>query len=232
MSYYDHFADQSTTRVGRWIQRTAKRRQLAAIQPFLPGTDSAILEIGPGTGELTRLFDLLGYRNYTAVEPNAKLRERLAASGVRTRSYMIPHLEEDDDSFDVIVLFHVFEHLASAQDAREFVSEAQRVLRPGGLLCILSPDYLQSRQDFFNVDYTHSNITTLRRALQLLHDHGFLVLEQAYFSAFFRGFAATLVSHIVRLGLWFSVGNKIDSKLYKLKTTFLRAFLVIGVKQR
>jgi SAM-dependent methyltransferase len=232
VSYYDCFADQSATRVGRWIQRTARRRQLAAMQPFLPATDCAVLEIGPGTGELLQAFRLLGYRNYTVVEPNAKFREHLAATGVATRSYMIPHLEEEDSSFDVIVLFHVFEHLETTRDARMFISEARRVLRSGGLLCILSPDYLHLRQDFFNVDYTHSNITTLRRTLQLFHDNGFGLLKHAYFSAFFSGCMATLISHMVRLALWFSVGNRIDSRLYKLKTTFLRSFLVVGAKQR
>ncbi len=232
MSYYDHFADQSTTKVGRWIQRYANQRQLAIIQPFLPGTDCAILEIGPGTGELTRLFLQLGYRNYTVVEPNTKLRRHLAGMGVGTRNYMIPHLDEEDDSYDLIVLFHVFEHLDGVQEVGAFMSEARRVLRTGGLLCIASPDYLHCGQDFFNVDYTHSNITTLRRISQLFHDSGFQISKCAYFSGFFSGVAATLVSHIVRLGLWFSVGNKLDSKLYKLKTTFLRSFLIIGARQR
>lgn len=231
MSYYDYFADQSTTRVGRWIQCSANRRQLAVIQPFLPNADAAILEIGPGAGDLARLFLLLGYHNYTAVEPNARLREHLAQMGIAARDYMIPHLEEEDGKLDAIVLFHVFEHLDGNYQVAIFMSEARRALRPGGLLCILAPDYLHLRQDFFNVDYSHSNITTLRRTLQLLHDNGFDVLEHVYFSGFFKGFAATFVSHLVRLGLGFSTGNDLDSKLYKLKTAFLRSFLVIGARR-
>jgi SAM-dependent methyltransferase len=230
VSYYDYAAEQSTTSLGRWIRKAARRRQLSAIQPLLPGTDCEILELGAGTGELAEAFQSLGYHRYIAVEPNAKLRERLTAMGVLTKGYMIPHLDEVDKSFDVIVLFHVFEHLDCSRDARVFMSEARRVLRPGGLLCILSPDYLHSRQDFFNVDYSHSNITTLRRTLQLYHDNGFRILKHAYFSAFFCGWAATLMSYVFRIGLWFSVGNKIDSKLYKLKTTFLRSFLIVGEK--
>ena len=230
MSYYDNFADQSTTRVGRWIQRTANRRQLAVIEPYLPGTDCAILEIGPGMGELATLFLLKGYRNYTVVEPNRKLRERLAGMGLVTRSYMIPDLDEGDNTFDVIVLFHLFEHLDGTREARLFLSEARRVLRPDGLLCILSPDYLHCQRDFFNVDYTHSNITTLRRTWQQFYDSGFRVKKYTYFSGFFSSPTATLISQVVRLGLWLSTGNKIDSKLYRLKTTFLRSFLVIGAK--
>jgi hypothetical protein len=62
--------------------------------------------------------------------------------------------------------------------------------------------------------------------------NGFLVFRHSYSSGVFSGFAATLVSDndMVRLGLCIGLGNKIDSKLYRLKTTFLRSFLVIGAK--
>jgi SAM-dependent methyltransferase len=230
--YGRYFADQSTTSIGGWIKNHARQRQLAVIESFIPDTGKAILEIGPGFGELTQLFLAAGHDNYTVIEPNMAMRERLAAWDVKTRDYLIPDLRETDESFDVIVLFDVFEHLNGTPEAQRFAAEAHRVLRPEGIICILSPDYLHWRYDFFNGDYSHSNITTVRRTLQLLHDHGFVVLEQAYFSGFFRGASATLVSYIFRLGLWFSVGNKIDSKLYKLKTTFLRSFLVIGAKPK
>jgi hypothetical protein len=91
---------------------------------------------------------------------------------------------------------------------------------------------LHCQHDFFNVDYTHSNVTTVRRTLQLFHDNGFRVLKYTYFSGFFSGLLATFVSYVARFALFFSVGNGLDSKLYKLKTTFLRSFLIVGAKVR
>ena len=226
----DYFADQSTTSAGNWLKHRARQRQLAAIQRFVPDTTSAILEIGPGLGELTALFVAAGYSDYTVVEPNTAMREYIATMGVQTRDYFIPKMPEDDESFDVIVLFNVFEHLNGTPEAQIFMSEARRILRPDGLLCIMAPDYLHWQRDFFNGDYTHSHITTVRRSIQLFHDNGFSVEQYTYFSGFASGLSATFLSYLARCGLFLSVGNNLDSKLYKLKTTLLRSFLLIGIK--
>lgn len=228
---YNYYAEDSVTPVGEWMVRNARRRQLDLIRPFLCGSDSALLEIGPGFGQLTELFLEVGYHNYTVVEPNDLLRKRLEERGVRTKDYTIPLLQEYDNSYDAIIMFHVLEHLGGVAEAGAFVSEAARVLLPGGLLCILSPDYLHLRQDFFNVDYTHAYVTTVRRVAQLFHDGGFDVLKCTYFSGMFAGVPATLVSNLVRLGLCFSSGNRLRSRLYKLKTSLLRSFLIIGKKR-
>ncbi len=228
MSYYDHYVDQSTTRVGRWMRQASCRRQQALIQAYLPRDRCSILEIGPGSGELARAFLDAGFTDYAAVEPNAKLREHLEGMGIRVKDYMIPLLDEEDRSYDLIAMFHVFEHLDGIKDLRTFMSESRRVLRTGGLLAIVSPDFVHFGRDFFNVDYTHSNVTTLRRTRQVLHDSGYQILRQTYLSGFISGPLATPLSHAFRIGLCFSSGDSHDSKLYKLKTSFLRSFLIIG----
>jgi SAM-dependent methyltransferase len=228
VSYFDHFAAQSTTRAGRRAKRYARERQIARILPLLPDRRCAILEIGPGFGELAELFQRAGHQDYTAVEPNALMREQLAQRGIKTRDYRLPELEEQDSSYDAIVLFAVFEHLNGNQEAQLFMSEARRVLRPHGLLCLLAPDYLHWGRDFYNVDYSHNNVTTVRRVSQLFRNNGFGVVDSVYFSGFFSGPLATLVSSLVRYGLFFSSGDNPDDRLYRLKTSFLRSFLIIG----
>ena len=59
--------------------------------------------------------------------------------------------------------------------AREFVTEALRALRPGGVAVFVVPDYLKERAFFWDVDYTHNFVTTERRVRQLLDDSGFHV---------------------------------------------------------
>ena len=61
--------------------------------------------------------------------------------------------------------------------ARAFVSESWRVLKGGGVLFVVVPDYLKERTFFWDVDYTHNFVTTERRVRQLLYDGGF-ELEQ------------------------------------------------------
>jgi SAM-dependent methyltransferase len=158
------------------------------------------------------------------------MRRTLASKGITTRDYLVPPLAEAASSYDAIVLINVFEHLDDARQARLFIDEAWRVLRREGVLCIAAPDYLHWRQDFFNCDFSHNNVTSVRRTLQLFHNGGFRLLRYDYYSGFFTGALATAVSHLVRVGLSFADGNGIDKKLYKLKLTFLRRFILLGAK--
>jgi len=231
VGYFDHFVQTKTaTSIGRMILRRMKQREFVIIQRYLSNRESSILEIGPGNGEVTELLLKAGYRNYTVVEPNTVMRERLASKGVTVKDYMIPCLSEEDSTYDAIILISVLEHLGNTQQAIIFFDEAWRVLRPRGILFILSPDYTHWKEDFFLCDYTHCNITSVRRTLQLFHNHGFRPLKWIYFSGFFTGRLATIVSHIARLSLFFASCDGIADKLYKLKLSFSRRFLVIGVK--
>jgi cyclopropane fatty-acyl-phospholipid synthase-like methyltransferase len=231
MSYFDHFAHSPGTPIGNCIKRRSRQRVFIIIEALLHDPECAILEIGPGWGELAECFRNAAYHNYTVVEPNRMMRNHLASKGFVTKNYLIPDLAEADNSYDVIILVDVFEHLNDTHEAKVFIAEARRVLRPDGILCILSPDYLHWKEDFFNSDFSHSNATSVRRTLQLFHTNGFRALTYVYFSGFLTGMLATLVSHLVRLGFFFLSGNAIDSKLYKLKLAFLRQFLIIGVNQ-
>lgn len=230
MSFFDHYADPKITRIGDWILHRTVQTEFRLMRPYLHTPEIAILEIGPGMGGLADQLYKSGYRNYTGIEPNPTMRERLAQRGFAVRDYLVPPLKEMDDGFDFIILTHVFEHFNDTRDAVSFMRDAHRVLRVGGMLCIISPDYLHCKEEFFNCDYTHSNITTVRRTIQLFHDNGFRVCYYEYLSGFFTGFKATLLSHLTRLVFRFVDSNGLDKKLYKLKTTFLRSFIVIGEK--
>lgn len=230
MSYFDHFAQSRGTVLGNRLSRRAVSRQFAHIQRLLPSADSAILEIGSGQGDLADLFHQAGYHDYTVVEPNALMRDALAQRGFKTKNYLIPRLDEVNCSYDALVLFDVFEHLNDTSAAMTFIAEAARVLRPAGLLCILSPDYLHWQADFFNCDFSHSNVTSVRRMLQLFHNQRLRVLEYAYFSSFLEGLPATVLSYAGRAGLMFANSNGMDRRLYKLKLSCLRRFLIIGRK--
>jgi SAM-dependent methyltransferase len=230
MSYFDHFAAEPGTPLGQWIKRRTRYNALRRITPLIPDPAAAILEIGPGWGELALCFREAGYCNYTTVEPNQTMREHLTGKGFVTKNYLIPNIAEPDLSYDAIVLADVFEHLSSMDEAQRFIAEAYRVLRVGGILCIMSPDYLHWKAEFFNCDFSHSNVTSVRRLIQLFYANALQTVSHEYYSGFIMGRAATLVSYIVRAALFFVKGNAMDSKLYKLKVTFLRQFVVIARK--
>ncbi|MDQ2995291.1 MAG: class I SAM-dependent methyltransferase [Pseudomonadota bacterium] len=230
MSYFDHFATAPMTPLGKWILMNVLKREFLIIKTMMPSREAVILEVGPGMGELAQFFLDAGYHNYIAVEPNKIMREHVAMKGIITKNYLIPRLLEEDNSCDAIILSDVFEHLNDANEAKIFISEARRVLRPDGIICIATPDYTHWREDFFNADFSHSNITSVRRTIQLFQNHGIKVVKYVYMSGFMTGVPATIFSQLVRIGLFFLHSPGTDDKFYKFKLTFLRRFLIIGSK--
>ena len=105
-----------------------------ALDWLLPHGVSDVLEIGAGTGVLTRL---LGERvaHVTAVEPDDRMRAVLAASEARVailegRAEEIPAASS---SFDVVIAASAWHWV----DEERAVPEVARVLRPGGRLSLV-----------------------------------------------------------------------------------------------
>jgi ubiquinone/menaquinone biosynthesis C-methylase UbiE len=229
MSYFDHFSSSNRTSIGEWIVKQVKKQEYEALHPFITES-SKILEIGPGWGEMQEILFSNGFRNYYAIEPNPAMCNELLRKGIVVRSYLIPELKEEDQSFDVVFLSDVFEHLNGSSDGQVFMQHCRRILKNNGIICIASPDYLHWKDDLFLSDYTHSNITSVRRTIQLFQDNGIQTIKTIYLSGFITGKSATLLSRLVRLVSVFVQRDRIDNKPYKLTTSFLRRFLIIGKK--
>ncbi len=231
MAFFDHFARGTPTQVGAWLEKLTKRREQVYISRFLSSREAEILEIGPGQGLLARIFINSGFSRFDACEPNPLMNSLLTGLGIRTISnFMVPPIQAPDRSYDALIIADVLEHLADAEYAQQFVKEARRVLRPGGILSIISPDSLDWKTDFFNCDFTHNYVTTLRRARQLLYDAGFRIAGSRYTYGPFTGVGGFLVSRCVKVLTFLTSGSRSDEdKLYKLRLTFLRRFTIVGI---
>jgi SAM-dependent methyltransferase len=104
------------------------------------GPGAAVLDLAAGTGKLTRSLLAAGL-DVVAVEPQAELRERLAAivGGERVREGVAEAIPLDEASVDAVTVadgFHWFNQPRA-------LAEIRRVLRPGGGLAVLStaPDW-------------------------------------------------------------------------------------------
>ena len=233
MATYDFFASRRTTILGHLLGGALTRRFLREIRQHCPGAKD-IIEIGTGHGGLAEVLRSGGY-GYIGYEPNERLAAKATEAGFTMRNALVPPLQEPDASCDVILMSHVFEHMGSIAQAQEFLSEARRCLRPGGTLFLLSPDLLGFGADFWNVDYTHTFPTSLHRVKQMLPDAGlepvravFVYGSLPYFPGYFLnlGMKAFLtVSHPVLELLYPRL-----PRLYKLRTTFSRSFLVLARK--
>ena len=116
-----------------------------------------LLEPGCGRGEHLRLFKNLGVDVYGLdLSPEAPLY-------AKDLNIKVCDLEKDklpypDNYFDVIYSKSFLEHL---RDPSKFLNEAYRVLKPGGLLLSMVPDWESQYKKFYD-DYTHvSPFTTI-----------------------------------------------------------------------
>jgi len=232
LAYFDHFATGRSTRVGDWLTVRAIETQFAFLSRYLPHDGKAdILEIGPGYGELAARIMAAGYANYDVVEPNPVLRAKIASLGLRlTKSYRIPDIDEPDESYDAIIACDVFEHLNDSREAQRFIAEAKRVLRGGGILFILSPDFMDWKEDFYNCDFSHSNPTTVRRTREMFLNEELVTEANRYMYSGFTGLAGLVMSRLVKMATFWASGEGLDVKFYKLRLTFLRRFMIIGRK--
>jgi SAM-dependent methyltransferase len=121
-------------RSGRWRRRLEKELLPWVLQGVELGDD--VLEIGPGPGVTT---DLLRDRTQrlTALEVDAAaaaaLHERLNDSGVRVVHGDGAAMPFADGAFSGVVSLTMLHHVPTAALQDRLLSEARRVLRPGGV---------------------------------------------------------------------------------------------------
>jgi SAM-dependent methyltransferase len=158
-----------------WMSRKRAARVHALI-----GRRGRILEIGCGRGLLLRHLAQLGHECH-GIERSA-LAARRAAQSEELRVYTQP-LEKchfADEYFDVVILWHVLEHLDHPQAT---LAQISRLLKPGGLLCLEVPNLssLQScstGKNWFHLDVEHHLYHfSLNGLHQLLLSTGFNVEE-------------------------------------------------------
>jgi SAM-dependent methyltransferase len=111
-----------------------ERLLLALLLRAKPGP--SVLNAGAGQGTFTQLLEQRGFEVTSMdLSPPAVevLRERVQGPVALGNLLDVPF---DDESFDVVVLGEVLEHIARDDEA---LKEAARVLRPGGVVAISVP---------------------------------------------------------------------------------------------
>lgn len=96
-----------------------------------------LLDVGCGTGDFLELAKQNNW-NVFGIEPNLKART-IANKKTNNSVYKTEHLLElKSNSFDVITLWHVLEHLPNLN---EHISIFKKLLKPNGTLIIAVPNY-------------------------------------------------------------------------------------------
>ena len=115
-------------------QRGRPEYPQSAVEWLVPRRARRVLDLGAGTGKLTRSLAAAGLK-VTAVEPSREMRERLAAAVPRAvvLAGTAERIPLADDSVDAVVVAHAWHWF----DAALAVPEIARVLVPGGTLSLV-----------------------------------------------------------------------------------------------
>ena len=93
-----------------------------------------LLDIGSGTGDFLTTAKNSGW-TITGIEPNQKAKDISISKGV----VFVDNLESiQDNSFDVITMWHVLEHVPNLENQ---IAELKRLLKPNGTIIIAVPNF-------------------------------------------------------------------------------------------
>ena len=116
-----------------FVKSIALRNKLDLINSLQPDK-GRILDIGAGTGDFLSVAKQNGWQTI-GVEPSDKAKAIAKNKGV---SFVEKTTELEDQSFDVISMWHVLEHVP---DLDEQIKELKRLLKPSGTLIIAVPNF-------------------------------------------------------------------------------------------
>lgn len=116
-----------------FIKSIALKNKLNLVNSLQP-TKGSILDIGAGTGDFLSVVKENGW-NTIGVEPSEKAKAIAQKKGV---SFVEQTSELENNSFDVITMWHVLEHVPNLDNQ---IKELKRLLKPNGSLIIAVPNF-------------------------------------------------------------------------------------------
>ena len=123
-------------RVYHLVRKISLKRKLKLINTF-KSEGKTLLDIGCGTGDFLHVAQQDNW-SVTGIEPNDSARQ-IANSKTNNAVFNISHLEDlGENSFDVITLWHVLEHLPKLET---HIQLFKHLLKPNGTLIIAVPNF-------------------------------------------------------------------------------------------
>jgi len=128
------------------LTRTANINLINLFEAELPLGGKTILDFGCGTGNYLYAMKTLAGANVYGVEPSAGMREKALAKGLDVRQGDHAGIPFEAGFFDFIYMTDVIHHVP---DLGVMFSELDRVLKPGGFICVVTESHRQLETRFW-----------------------------------------------------------------------------------
>jgi SAM-dependent methyltransferase len=191
---YDQYqAPRPASALARADKGYGHRKRLRLIERYAAG--GTLVDVGSGAGGFVAEVAARPHWQAIAVEPDVQAAATCQRTGAQVVNAPWEEAALPDASADVITFWEVIEHL---YDPRRALAEAHRVLRPGGLIVISTPNRASLDARLFGpywVGYEvprHLNIFSRDSLAALLVDCGFRVAEVAAPGGAFFAFNTSL----------------------------------------
>ncbi len=130
------------------------------------GMGSSLLDVGCGRGDLVRGFRTLGLNASGLDRERSQMHVGLQVKYANIESELFPF---NDEEFDMVFSKSLIEHL---HNPGNFMRECFRILKPGGQIILMTPDWNSQARIFFD-DYTHRQPYTVDAVKDILKIFGF-----------------------------------------------------------
>ena len=179
-SYYLEDSKTNNGFLSRLMERLESKNRGTIVVP-----GGRLLDVGCGSGKFLLSMKKRNMNVY-GVEPGRYGFQICKSRGLNVQNTFLETSGYQDDSFDVITLNHVLEHLPNP---KETLLHVRRLLRPSGTVIIQVPNlrsfaFLISRQYFFHLDVPRHLFHFTRETLEsYLTSTGFVLVNARYYSS-------------------------------------------------
>lgn len=122
------------------------------VSSFLKINSGKFIEFGCGTCEHLRVFERLGF-SISGVDLDPNIKNYSKGIKIYKCDVQKNKLKVKDNSFDVVFSKSFVEHLTKPDD---YFKEAYRILKPGGIVLTMVPDWESNMKIYFD-DHTHKS---------------------------------------------------------------------------
>ncbi|MHB8845076.1 MAG: class I SAM-dependent methyltransferase [Nitrospirota bacterium] len=119
---------------------------------YLPARPNGhLLELGCGSGRMLGFMSSLGW-NAEGIDVDPSAVDNAQAKGLKVSLGSLKQQNYPENSFDAVMMSHVIEHVS---DPAEVFAECYRVLKPGGVLSIVTPNVESLGLRYFGHSWLH-----------------------------------------------------------------------------